>query len=327
VSYVIKVENLKAYYQTSSYGIYRKVRAVDNVSFDIEKSDILGIVGESGCGKSTLTKALYGNFTPPLTFIEGIIKYHFQDLDLETSPTKNELKDYWWNKISYIPQASQSVLTPTRKIRDILNDLMISHGRFLDEKEIVEYLNSIDLPSRIINAYPFELSGGMRQRVVIALATIFKPEIILADEPTSALDVVVQKSILELLEKIQKENMSTLVFVTHDISIIVNLANKIAVMYGGKLVEIGRVDHIIENPLHPYTRFLISSVPQIGDKTEKKSIPGYPPNLSTPPSGCRFHPRCPYSMAICKKQEPKFLEYEKDHKVACFLLTSEDDSN
>ncbi len=318
----VEASNLKAYYLTEQQGVMKEVKAVEDVSFDIEGSKFLAIVGESGCGKTTLAKVLYGFVNSNLSIIGGRICYSFGDAQYEVSPTANTLKDAWWKKISYVPQGSLSALNPVRKLKDIFLDLANSHGVPFQEEKVKNHLKMVKLPPYILRMYPFELSGGMRQRVVIALATLLHPSVIIADEPTSALDVVTQRDILRLLKSIQVDAKSTFIFITHDISLVPDLADFMAIMYGGCIVEYGPTEAIFSRPLHPYTKFLLSTVPTIGDKTEKQPIPGSPVNLIDPPPGCRFHPRCPYGEKICAEQRPGLVENKANSwecRVACWL--------
>jgi len=322
---IAKISNLKAYYVERFRTRIREIKAVDSVSFNIYKNEILGIAGESGCGKTTLLKTLYGFVTPPLTVREGSIHYFFDEksevsiLDL----SEKELKSIWWRYISFIPQASMSVLNPTMRIKDHFLDILRAHRGKVDEKrvreEIISHLSELGLPREVYNSYPHQLSGGMRQRVVIGLATFLRPKVILADEPTTALDVVVQRGILQLLAKLQKSMRSTLVLVTHDMGIHAQITDRLLIMYAGKVLEIGKTDDVFEDPLHPYTKLLIQSLPRIGDRNPRGGIPGKPPSLENPPSGCRFHPRCPRAMKICKTIEPAMVEVGHDRYIACHL--------
>lgn len=316
----IEVKDLKAYYTTEQYGIVKEVKAVEDVSINIEGSSFLAIVGESGCGKTTLARVLYGAVDSNLSIVEGKVCYYFGDVKYEVSPTNNLLKDVWWEKISYIPQGSLSALNPVRKLRDIFSDLATSHGIAFEEQKVKTHLETVNLPSYVLRMYPFELSGGMRQRCVIALATFLNPYVIIADEPTSALDVITQRDILELLGSIQTNFKSTFIFITHDISLVPGLANMMAIMYGGCIVEFGPTESVFQEPLHPYTKFLLSAIPMIGDKTEKKSIPGNPVSLTNPPPGCRFYPRCPLGREICAELRPNLFEVDScPRQVACWL--------
>lgn len=326
---LIEVRNLRAYYVTKIYGINRTVKAVDNVSLDIYEDEILGIAGESGCGKSTLLKVLLNIIKPPLYVYDGTVKYF---LNNETKINVNilglkdsDIRSLRWKVMSYIPQGSMSVLNPVRKIKDTFKDFVREHLRenfsTNEFKSLIkEHLQSLGLPVEILNLYPHQLSGGMRQRVTIALSTLFKPKIIFADEPTTALDVVVQRGVLQLLKKIQKENRNTIVIVSHDMGIHAYISDRIAIMYAGKFIELGNKKDIFTNPLHPYTKYLINSLPKIGDKSLKVSIPGVPPSLSNLPLGCRFQDRCPEVQDICRMREPELEEIGKGHKVACFLV-------
>ncbi|ACI19250.1 ABC transporter ATP-binding protein [Dictyoglomus thermophilum] len=324
---LVDVDNLKAYYVTRLYGINRIVKAVDNVSFEIYKNEILGIAGESGCGKSTLLKVLLRIIKPPLFVYDGSVNYFLQDKEYINiiSLGEEEIKSLRWKLMSYIPQGSMNVLNPVRKIKNTFRDFIKEH--FKEEFEevninklIKEHLESLGLPSEVLDLYPHQLSGGMKQRVTIALSTLFKPKIIFADEPTTALDVIVQRGVLQLLKKIQREEKNTIVIVSHDMGIHAYVSQRIAIMYAGKIIEIADKREIYTNPLHPYTKYLINSLPRIGDKSYKASIPGTPPSLANPPMGCRFHERCPEAQNVCREQEPLLEDVGNNHKVACHFV-------
>lgn len=329
---IAEAKNLKAYYITHAYGVERMVKAVDDISIQIQEGEVYGIAGESGCGKSTLLKVLLGAHEPPLTVVDGSVKYTFENEEIDTlAMTKQNLQDVRWRRVSYIPQGSMHVLNPVRRIRNTFHDFIAAH-RKVNKRESAEmtrnYLRDLGLPETVLSAYPHQLSGGMRQRVTIALATILWPRLIFADEPTTALDVVVQRGVIELLKEIQVKENSTLVLVTHDMGVHANLANRVAVLYAGKLVEEGDTKTIFNQPRHPYTQYLINSLPRLDDKTEREGIPGRPPALDNPPSGCRFHPRCPHAMDICRQKEPALITVENGntpaHRVACFLESGEE---
>lgn len=326
---IANAKDLRAYYITSAYGVRRTVKAVDGVSIEIRKNEVYGIVGESGCGKSTLLKVLLGAIDPPLTVLSGTVGYAYDNGDVVNvlSMSAQERKQIRWREVSYIPQGSMHLLNPVRRIKDTFRDFISAHrtmGKAEMDEMVRDYLRNLGLPVKALNAYPHQLSGGMRQRVTIALATILWPRLILADEPTTALDVVVQRGVIQLLEEIQKQRASTLVIATHDMGVLANLADRIAVLYAGKVVEEADTQTIFKAPLHPYTRYLIQSLPKMDDKSERVSIPGRPPALDNPPGGCRFHPRCPYVMDVCRDQEPPLVSVGKDHRVACFLVSEGD---
>lgn len=324
---ILKTENLKAYYITEIFGVKRTVKAVDGVSISINNNEIFGIAGESGCGKSTLIKTLLGIIKPPLTVLGGDVNYNIGDKRFNIlTLSQKELKNIRWEYVSYIPQSSMSVLNPVRRIRDSFKSFISAHKKIEKEefKTLVEgHLNALGLPIEILNAYPHQLSGGMRQRVTIALATILKPKVIFADEPSTALDVVVQRGVIQLLKDIQQEQKNTIILVTHDMAIHANICDRIAIMYAGKIIEEAKTEEIFKNPLHPYTKYLIGSLPKIGDKSYKVSAPGSPPPLNNLPPGCSFNPRCPYTTERCKRETPNLVEIGDNHKVACFLVSKE----
>jgi peptide/nickel transport system ATP-binding protein len=322
---LLQVENLRAHYLTDVYGIKREVRAVDGVSFQVEENSIFGIAGESGCGKTSLIKVLSATAVPPLTVRGGRVVY---DLGPGRGTADivglNEagLKKLRWEFMSYVPQGSMNVLNPVRRLRHTFHDFVGAHkaettADFL--AEVTEHLGHLGLPPEILSSYPHQLSGGMRQRTTLALATILGPRLILADEPTTALDVVVQRGVIQLFRRIQAEQKNTIILVTHDMAVHANLTNRMAVMYAGKMVEEASTMDLFKAPLHPYSRFLIGSLPRIGDKTLRVSAPGAPPSLAALPPGCRFHPRCPQAMDVCRTREPAVTEAAPGHRVACFL--------
>lgn len=325
---VVKVEKVKAYYVTGIYGIKRTIKAIEDISLEINKNEILGIAGESGCGKTTLIKVLFGMIKPPLTVLGGKVVYNLGDenADILSMPS-DQLTKLRWKEVSYIPQGSMSVLNPVRRIKKTFQDFIGTHRR-MEKKEDFEilvrnYLRDLGLPLGVLASYPHQLSGGMRQRVTVALATILKPRIIFADEPSTALDVVVQRGVIQLLKRIQKEQKSTLVLVTHDMAVHANIADRIAIMYAGKIIEEAKTSVIFKGSLHPYTKYLIDSLPRIGDKGYRVSVPGTPPPLSNPPKGCRFHPRCPNTREMCKEKIPLLVDVGDGHKVACSCISDE----
>jgi peptide/nickel transport system ATP-binding protein len=324
---VLEVSDLRAYYQTRYFGIEREVRAVDDVSLEVAPDEIYGLAGESSCGKTTLIKTIAGVIRPPLNIIGGKVRFRFRGETLsvyDSSPSA--LEAIRWRHLSYIMQGSMSVLNPVRRVRRSFVDFAFRHiakpmPAFWEI--VVGHLERLHLQPAVLDAYPHELSGGMRQRVTIALATVCRPEFIIADEPTTALDVVVQKGVLAMIREVQRELGSSLLFVTHDLAVHANLTDRIGIMYAGRLVEEGPTTEVFKQPLHPYTSHLIGSLPRIGDTAPKQGLGGAPPNLADPPPGCRFHPRCPLAMPVCREQNPPLVPAGPRRRVACFAVTPE----
>ena len=325
---IIEANNLRAYYITQAYGVKRTVKAIDGISLTIREDEIFGIAGESGCGKTTLLKIFLSLITPPLTIVDGSITYDFGDGKRDiASLSEHELQEMRWKDISYIPQGSMNVLNPVRRIRDTFRDFISAHtgtSTSGTDDMVKNYLNHLGLPSKVLTMFPHQLSGGMRQRVTIALATILSPKLILADEPTTALDVVVQRGVIQLLQEVRQRERNTMVVVTHDMGVHANLTHRVAVLYAGQLMEEADTKTLFEQPCHPYTQHLIRSLPKMDDKWERVGIPGRPPALDNPPSGCRFHPRCPHVMDICCQEVPPMIQIENGHRVACYLLLAKE---
>jgi peptide/nickel transport system ATP-binding protein len=323
---LLQVQGLKAYYKTEMYGISRMVRAIDDVSLELKTNEIYGIAGESSCGKTTLIKVLSGTVKPPLKVYEGAVQYQFKSggVDILKVPNDELRRTVRWKEISYVMQGSMSVLNPVRKVVKTFEDIISTHegikNRALFIERVREHVKKLGLPPDVLFSYPHELSGGMRQRVAIALATVFQPGLIIADEPTTALDVVVQRGVLQLLREIQGEAKNTVLLVTHDMAVHANVADRVAIMYAGRIVEEAPTEIIFQRPGHPYTKHLISSLPVIGDKSGKSSLEGSPPNLANPPEGCRFHPRCRQAQEICKKEVPVMRNLGEGRRAACHLL-------
>lgn len=319
---VLTVKGLKAYYKMGYFGIEREVRAVDDVTMSIRRNEIYGIAGESSSGKTSLIKTFAAAIRPPLQIVGGSMTYRFGDKIIDPyAATKAQVDAIRWKNMSYIMQGSMSVLNPVRKIRRAFRDFAL-RPMGLNERQfwlaVSQHLERLNLPERVLNSYPHELSGGMRQRVTIALATVCRPQFIIADEPTTALDVVVQKDVLAMIRDVQREIGSSVVFVTHDMSVHANIADRIGIVYAGRLVEEGPTRTLFTAPRHPYTAHLVASLPRIGDLSKKPSLDGRPPNLADPPKGCRFHPRCPMAVAKCATEVPPMETIGPDHRSACW---------
>jgi peptide/nickel transport system ATP-binding protein len=323
---LLSVNDLCAYYRTEVYGISRTVRAVDGVSFELYPNEIYGVAGESSCGKTTLIKVISGNIKPPLKAQSGSVNYQFgsYDVDMLTITQDEMRRNVRWKEISYVMQGSMSVLNPVRKVVKTFEDIIESHQGIKDRKAFLEqtqaHISRLGLPTEVLNSYPHQLSGGMRQRVAIALATVFHPSLIIADEPTTALDVVVQRGVLQMIKDIQTLSNNTILLVTHDMAVHANVADRVMIMYAGRIAEEAPTEAIFNAPLHPYTQHLIHSLPMIGERSSRASLRGTPPNLANPPSGCRFHVRCPYVMDVCRTEVPDLVPVRENHRVACHLV-------
>jgi len=316
---MIRLNNVVASYRTGRGSI----NAVDGVTIEIPDGCILGVAGESGCGKSTLMKVIYGDILSPMTLSSGSIEYGFADR--RGAPVTSEtVQQEWFRRISYVPQSSMNSLNPVIRISKQFIDFP---GNDPDKRRVLDkvraYIGKLGLPAEALDAYPHQLSGGMRQRMMIAMATFFQPELILADEPTTALDVVVQKEILMLLMELQEEMGNTIVLVSHDMGVHYQVTHRMLIMYAAKAVEYGDSDSVFEAPLHPYTRMLISSLPTIGDDRARQGIPGRPPSLWGELRGCRFADRCPLATDRCRVEEPALLEHRPGHFAACHYAGAE----
>jgi len=319
---LVSAENVKAYYHTSA----GSVKAVDGINLNVSRGEILGIVGESGCGKSTLASTLMMNVRPPLRLVEGKISVDKYEL---TSMKRKEIRSRVWGIIiSLVPQSALNALIPITKTQDIIKDVLKHHLKNLRREEIKNLakkrFQELDLPIEVLNMYPHELSGGMKQRAVIATSTILNPKLLIVDEPTSALDVSTQKIVLKMIVDLRRRGIiESVIFITHDIAILRQISDKITVMYAGKIVESSTTDEILENPIHPYAKGLINAVITPEREVKKRGlsyIPGQPPDLLTPPTGCRFCSRCELAKDLCQKQEPHLTEIRRDHFVACHFM-------
>ncbi|OEU65770.1 MAG: peptide ABC transporter ATP-binding protein [Desulfovibrio sp. S3730MH75] len=314
---ILKIKNLTTSFATPS-GI---IRAVDNASIELGQGETLAIVGESGCGKTVLSLSIMGLIPdPPGRITDGHVFYRDQDL---VEMSDKELQKIRGNHLSMIFQEPMTSLNPVFKIGDQIGETLRLH-KGLDRKEAelaaIEALALVGLPNpqKQIKSFPHELSGGMRQRVMIAMALACNPEILIADEPTTALDVTIQAQILRLLDDMKKKMNGSIMLITHDLGVVARVASRVAVMYAGQLVECSNVFDIFKEPLHPYTQGLLSSVPKLGSKETLTPIPGNVPALNNLPTGCRFHPRCKFAFDKCKKQEPQLIS-KNGREIRCWL--------
>ncbi|WP_041082775.1 ABC transporter ATP-binding protein [Thermotoga profunda] len=313
---MVEILNLRAGYR------FRKkvVRAVNNVCLKIHDQDFLGIAGESGCGKSTLVLAMLRLLKSPGYIESG--KVLINGLDI-FSLSNEQLSKVRWKEFSFVPQSSMSSLNPVMKIKDQIADAIVCHTDMERQEayEIVgEVLKLVGIPVERANSYPHQLSGGMRQRVVIAMALALSPKFVVFDEPTTALDVVVQRSILEKIFELQEQKKFSAAFVTHDISLLFEISKHLAIMYAGEIVEYGDTRNVYENPLHPYAKGLIEALPSVsGELKEYKSIPGRPPDLSIVIEGCPFYERCRFRKKICLEKHPEYKQVEQGRWVSCHL--------
>ena len=315
---VLKVENLKINFFTRKGIVY----AVDDISFTLKKGETLGLVGESGCGKTTTVLGSMKMVPTPGEITGGRILIDGKDI---IPLSENEMRQkVRWEKISMVFQGAMNCLTPVYTIEKQMMETIQEHKNMeclQAKKRIINYLNLVGLPGDIIRKYPHELSGGMKQRIVIATALFLEPKIVVCDEPTTALDVVVQTQIINLIKRLKKKLGLSVIFITHDLATEAEVADRLLVMYAGKLVEIGTNEQIYgkQGLRHPYTEKLLKASPRLHEKVEELSfIPGTPPDLVDPPSGCRFHPRCSEAIEKCKKEEPPLIKVETEHWIACW---------
>jgi len=296
-----------------------KIRAPDGISFEVEREEVLGIVGESGSGKSATALAIMGLVpSPPGRVVSGKILFEGKDV----SRNIHELRG---KEISMVFQNPLNSLNPSLKIGVQLMEVLQEHLN-MNEKEAwnrsvgVLKMMGIPDPETMMNRYPFEFSGGMRQRVMIAMAMLCEPKLLIADEPTTALDVTIQAQILKLFRKLKESSKASIIFISHDLSVIAQIADRVVVMYAGKIVEKAKINDIFEHPLHPYTKGLLKSIPSFYKKRKSRfhSIPGNVPNLMNPPKGCRFHPRCSDALTLCQEKEPPFFKVNGSY-VSCWL--------
>ncbi|MDH5449396.1 MAG: ABC transporter ATP-binding protein [Candidatus Bathyarchaeota archaeon] len=316
---LLKVENLTMYWEV----LRGYVKAVDDVSFSLEKGHSLGLAGESGCGKTSTALAILRLLPYNGRIMGGNIIFNGEEL-LQMNDQRFQ-KEIRWKKMSVIFQGAMNALHPIQRIGDQITEAILLHEN-ISKKEAVDraskLLDLVGIGAERIDRYPHELSGGLKQRTVIAMALACNPDLIFADEPTTALDVIVQAQVLKVIKELQHKLNLSMIMISHDLAMIAETCDEIAIMYAGKIVEYGDVTTIYKKPLHPYTQKLIKAFPSvIGPKTELATIHGFPPDLLKPPPGCRFHPRCPYAMEICRKKDPQSAKVDgKYHSVACYLI-------
>ena len=311
---LLEVKDLRIYYRS----VWGEYKVVDGVSLSVMEGELFGIAGESGCGKSTLVEGILRLIKPPGYVAGGEVWFKGVNL-LELD--EEEFRRLRWKEISYIPQGSMNSLNPVLRIEDQMVDAVTAHEDLTEEEArglAREYLRKVGLPAEVARMYPHELSGGMKQRVIIAMAMLLRPSLVVADEPVTALDVVVQRSILQLIGSLKEDYGITVIYVAHDLATHAELVDRMAIMYAGKVMEVGSVYDIFLDPLHPYTRALIESVPSPG-KRRIRGIPGVAPSPLNWPPGCRFHTRCPLAMPVCREVEPELREVGKGRYVACHL--------
>ena len=311
------------------YGVgERSVRAVDGVDLTIRAGEVVGLAGESGCGKSTVANALMQILRPPARLVSGSIVFRGEDL---TEKSREELRQYRWRNVSMVFQSAMNALNPVMRVGDQFVDMMRAHQKVSKRTALAragELLDIVGIDPRRLRAFPHELSGGMRQRVIIAMALALGPELLIMDEPTTALDVVVQREILQQVEDLRRDFDFAVLFITHDLSLLLEFADRIAIMYAGEIVERAPSARLHANPQHPYTRGLMESFPPLTGPIQRLAgIPGAPPDLADPPAGCRFHPRCPlclpeHAAAYARQttERPVLREVEPEHFVACHLV-------
>jgi peptide/nickel transport system ATP-binding protein len=295
------------------------VRAVDRVSFTVEPGEFVGIVGESGSGKSTLLFGITRLLSPPGELVEGTITFRGRDMAQLGS---DQLRRIRWRDVSVVMQSAMNALNPMKSIGAQFDDTLDAHEKLSAEavrRRSVEALELVGIDPVHLDSYPHQLSGGMRQRAMIAMALLFAPQLVVMDEPTSALDVVAQRSLMTKIKELQRTLGFAVIFVTHDMSVVSRYADRVLVMYAGQIAEAARAEAIFTSPRHPYTRGLIAAFPSVtGARRELAGIPGSPPDLARPPGGCRFHPRCPEVMPECASREPELLRVG-DAEVRCLL--------
>jgi peptide/nickel transport system ATP-binding protein len=297
------------------------VRAVDDVSFTVGPGEFLGVVGESGCGKSTLLFGVAQLLSPPGEVVSGEVIFRGRDM---VRLSQGELRHMRWRDYSVVMQSAMNALNPMKSIGAQFKDTLHAHGKPSSQEvqeRSIEVMNLVGIDPTHLASYPHQLSGGMRQRAMIAMALLYTPQLVIMDEPTSALDVVAQRSLMNKIKDLQRTLGFAVIFVTHDMSVVSRYSDRVMVMYAGQVAEAAATEEIFARPLHPYTRGLMNAFPTVtGPRRELLGIPGSPPDLADPPSGCRFHPRCPEVMPVCLTNPPELYPVE-GARVRCLLYT------
>jgi peptide/nickel transport system ATP-binding protein len=313
---VLDVKNLTMHYMTRKGPVY----AVDDVSFHVGRGESIGLVGESGCGKTSIAISLLKLLPDNAKIMGGEILLNKTDL---VPMSYDQVRKFRWRHISMVFQAAMNAMNPVYTVEEQILEAMRLHRPELSDEEMDDKIDHlfelVGLDPAFKDQYPHQYSGGMRQRAIIAMALSCDPDIIIADEPTTALDVIVQDSLLKKVREIQKALNMAMIYISHDIAVIAEVSQRVGVMYAGQLAEMASTEAIFHRPIHPYTMGLMSAFPSIvGEKTELVQLPGEPPDLLSPPPGCRFHPRCPYATEICRTDVPDFREHEERHYAACW---------
>jgi oligopeptide/dipeptide ABC transporter ATP-binding protein len=317
---VLEVNSLRVHYETPRGDVI----AVNGISFNVRRGETVGLVGESGCGKTTAAMAILNMVQPPGHILGGQVKINGMDV---LGLNERRLRDIRWRSLALIPQGAMNSLNPVMRVKDQIADAIETHeGRQPKDKlkrRILSLLSLVGLPARVYMMYPHELSGGMKQRVCIAMAIALNPPLVIADEPTSALDVVVQRVVAQTMLDVKKRLGVSMILIGHDMGLQAQLVDRIAVMYAGNIVEIAPVQEIFAHPLHPYTQLLIASIPSIHQRKPLKVTEGLTHDLRNPPPGCIFQFRCPFVMERCRSVTPPLREQTSDHFVACHLYEPE----
>ena len=314
---LLDVRDLHMYYATQG----DPVRAVDGISFQMETGQAMGIVGESGSGKTSLSLALMRLLPKNTTGYRGEVM--LDGANIMELPDEEFRQLVRWRKLSMVFQGAMSSLNPVLKVgHQVAEPLLVENkgSKKLAEERMLQLFDLVRLPNEIVNRYPHELSGGMKQRVMIAMSLVLNPSLVILDEPTSALDVSIQAQMMNLLKDLKQDLGISFIFITHDIALASDLCDSIAVMYAGEIAEIGSVEDMLLRPQHPYTQRLLESIPRLGSSEAPRFIPGAPPDLTDPPSGCRFHPRCPLAFEPCDRESPPAFNIEEGHEARCWLL-------